>query len=169
MIWGWATTKEGWSKLRSAYFEPLNFPTLLPNSSVRGYWSVGSYRARVGLIDTWDLPLVEKMIKERWFCLIPPANLITNNGVDSHASHTKKQEFPIGYSRQKLTETYELDLLNMAKIANRYDTFLNKSIYKIRFKHFFSPIKLWLMRRNFNENLQSSLAYRIQTNELPKD
>jgi GR25 family glycosyltransferase involved in LPS biosynthesis len=167
MIWGWATTKIRWNQLKEAYFEPLNFPPLFPKNSAEGFWSVGCYRARVGQIDTWDLPLVVKMIEMGWFCLVPPTNLITNIGVDSFASHTKKLEFPIGIGRDKLPEQYEVDLLNLKRLASEYDSFMNEAIYKIRVRHMFSPLKLWLRShifKNFSENL---LADRLKRVDLP--
>lgn len=168
MIWGWATTKKKWQALRQVYYEDQIFPSLFPRSPEQGYWSVGEYRAKVGLVDTWDIPLVAKMKREGWFSLIPPTNLVTNIGVDQFAAHTRVQEFPIGHATKPLPEEFTFPVAGLDISAEAYDNFLNSKVFKIRKRHLLAPLKLLLSTKWKQRNESQELKHRIETSLLPE-
>lgn len=167
MIWGWATNRSCWSLLRLAYSENPKFPRLLPRTSKEGFWSTGSFKANTGIIDTWDLPLVDMMNVTNQYCLLPPTNLVTNVGVDEFAVHTRSKVFPIGAARETLPDSYKLEISYMEEIADGYDSLMDEQVYGIRARHLLSPIKLRFESNMKRRRKVKSLRNRIESVPLP--
>ena len=141
LIWGWATTRSNWQTIRSAIISPPKVRLSL--DAVRNYWQVGSLRVHKGIIDTWDIPLANFMRFSNYYCLLPPVNLTSNVGFDSHAAHTKKMEFPLGMALKRLPkEVWQNRLL--ANDIEQENAFLEKFVYKIAFRHKFSMFRFFL-------------------------
>lgn len=91
LIWGWASTSSKWSEIRKALKEDLDRPTLGSfRYGIQGlYWTSGARRAKEGFVDAWDTPLASAMWQRRKMVLLPGVNLVSNRGMDDHATHTK--------------------------------------------------------------------------------
>lgn len=157
LIWGWATNRSNWKKMRSGLLsKPKAKLSLNPR---RNYWNVGSRRVHDGLIDTWDIPLASFMLEENYLCLLPPVNLTTNVGFDAHAAHTKSFAFPLGLPYSSLADT-ELESLALQEDVEIENNFLDKSVYFIDFKHRFLSIYYWL-QKPFLKSKYTPLKSRI--------
>lgn len=152
LIWGWATNKVKWQEIKHG----ILFSTCQPNNNrskkVMNYWKVGAARVRKGLVDTWDTPLAEYMVKMNKICIYPTVNLVKNIGYDAYATNTKTfsillnqdtHNFNGFISSEMVTHPEEIDLEN-----RKYEM----NVFKIRYKHRFLPIfsKLtdWFIFRN---------------------
>ena len=142
-IWGWATTKNKWLVMRNGLLSAQKFILKDFLSPRRSFWAIGSIRALNGTIDTWDLPLARYMKNELKICLIPPVNLVQNNGFDQFASHTVKDQFPLGEPIIELsTDSLIVDPFENG-VIEASDNQLEERVFGIRLKHLFSlPIGL---------------------------
>jgi hypothetical protein len=132
LIWGWASTNSKWSEIRKALKEDLDRPTLRSfRLGIQGlYWISGARRAKEGFVDAWDTPLASAMWQRRKMALLPGANLVSNRGMDDHATHTKNPSpwlnLPIGefpYPSQSPIFSYEIS------------DWLSKNFYQISYVH----------------------------------
>lgn len=138
LIWGWATSAEKWQILRNMMTRPV--PRKWPVSRIRGFLTIGAYKALTCEVDTWDSPLALGMWVDRYLCIIPPKNTISNFGADSIASHTKSSTFPIGnpiipfdVSKISFVEPQEKKIRNTNKkiIADNF---------QLHARHFLAPL-----------------------------
>ncbi len=157
LIWGWATSRSNWNRMRSGLLAKPRRKLSL--NSRQNYWNVGSRRVHDGLIDTWDIPLASFMLEENFLCLLPPVNLTTNVGFDMHAAHTKSFSFPLGLPHSSLPDA-EFDFLGLQEEAEIENNFLDKNVYNIVFKHRFLSIYYWL-QKPFVKRRYASLKSRI--------
>ena len=142
IFWGWATWSFKWAEMRKAfYFDVLNYG-FIPNRKnlLQNYWKIGAKRCRLGVINTWDIPIAAFMWQKRKLCVMPTSNLITNIGSDSVATHTNKSEWPLHM------EKYE-NALTMHEIEGSPQFFaeinnykLEKKVFKVKYYYFFLPI-----------------------------
>lgn len=130
VIWGWATTKSKWAITRNLILNSSIDLKKIRNLRRRLYWLVGRKKALEGMIDAWDVPLAAAMFAEGYECLLPPTNLVTNNGFDNVASHTKEKTWPLGLPRYKLK--VELPVVNPSENKkNDNNKFLEKEILNL--------------------------------------
>lgn len=132
LIWGWCTTAEKWSRLRTTYsmgkIKPTGHTEVSWNERV--FWKNGRWRAVNGYLDAWDIPLVDLMLSKNLLALHAPVNLVTNTGNDQYALHTEKQsQFCNLNSGQYLG-------LGTPRRDSTYDLVLRKKLFKIRPWHF---------------------------------
>jgi hypothetical protein len=134
LVHGWATYSETWLEIRLNYFS-LNFPSFINkfsetrpiNESI--YWWANSTRARLGIVDTWDGILNDRIWRLGLKTLIPSVNLITNYGFGPDATHTK--------------DPYASNLVNLSKeilAKNTPDQLLAIYYFKIRNRHIISSL-----------------------------
>jgi len=143
LIWGWATTREKWAILREGLLSQQTISLRDFLSTRNSYWAIGAWRALTGTIDTWDLPLVKFMLHESHLCLLPPVNLVSNEGFDQFASHTKIDQFPL----HEPIRSFNLDVLAYRVPGNleikEVNTSLERCVYGITWKNIFSlPVGL---------------------------
>ena len=142
VFWGWATWSYKWAKMREAYyFEFINYG-FLPNRKnlLRNYWKIGAKRCRLGIIDTWDIPVAALMWGKNKLCLLPRSNLVTNIGSDSVAVHTKKSEWPLHMKKYEDVSTFIKDGDNSIALAEVYNYKLENYVFKLKSYNFFLPI-----------------------------
>lgn len=93
--WGWATWRRSWKKYD---VQMKDWPTdkshalldkKLHSSKAVRYWSKIFDRTHSDQIDTWDYQWVYAIFKNGGLCINPNANMITNIGFDTDATHTK--------------------------------------------------------------------------------
>jgi len=100
-IWGWATWRrafqhydlelKAWSRPRMR-----GMASWLGDSWVeRQFWAEHFDRVQQGEIDTWDYQWHHTVYRRGGLAVIPPANLITNLGHGSGATHTQDEDSPI--------------------------------------------------------------------------
>ena len=168
MIWGWGTWADKWelmfrSLTKENQKEYLNFFDRRAN-----FWAVGSERAQNGFVDAWDIPLANTQLKKGKFTVIPASNLVTNIGFDENATHTSGTQYPLNHPHQTLPVGYYLEEVVDAKKAKLYDDQLEKSLFKIKFRHKFlriySPI---IDRYRFRRMPGNSLSERVLEVNIP--
>lgn len=109
-----------------------------------------------GKTDTWDLLMAFYMYRGSKLCILPPVNLVSNIGVDEFATHTKIAEFPMGFPVKPLKKSY-LEISESELHSNKLvDRELERRIFRMKRRHFFSPIKNY-----FFYFFGSSLSYRL--------
>lgn len=96
LIWGWATWQRSWKEFRNIH--PLN---LTPNklSHLKGilnsriaffHWKNLFTKLKNGTILDYGHEIAFHLLTSNKLCVIPRLNLVSNQGVDLHATHTKK-------------------------------------------------------------------------------
>lgn len=141
-IWGWATWRSKWEEIRDLIVRKtrINYSQIM-RSNV-GYFYAGAVRARIGFVDTWDMPLAYEMLVRGKFCILPPVNLVSNVGSDNHAVHTQESSFPMNHPIEKVLDIKFPSmgsLISESKIQNLY---LEKNVFQVRKRHILSPIKI---------------------------
>jgi hypothetical protein len=144
MVWGWASHASKWSTLTSVIKSSPNSNFRLfkmgRNDSV--FWRAGARRAIEGFVDAWDIPLVNALREVKGKVIVPGANLVTNIGGDDKATHTINGSdwinTPIG--------TYAFANLTIVE-NNKLDNWIEKHVFRIRFKHQISTRITYLFDR----------------------
>jgi hypothetical protein len=147
LIWGWVTTRERWIDISST----LKTRDKLSSFSDRSvwekiYWLAGSRRAYDGWVDAWDTILVQKMLVNRKFSILPDNTLVTNNGNDQHATHTRNESLWLNANRGKFSGGVESPIYTPEK-----DLWLLKVFFKISCRHILST-QVTRLRDNFNSS-----------------
>ena len=163
MIWGWAGWRDKWSEMRQV-FEEKDIGRLSTVLNRRyNFWFIGSSRAKKGVIDAWDVPLAFAQWSRRKMSVIPPVNLVTNVGFDTHATHTSGTNFPLNHPTSKLSPLFAFEHQPDSRSAESYDAILERSLFRIRRHHmllrFYGPVLNKIHKRNKNlGNLNSRLG-----------
>jgi hypothetical protein len=150
LIWGWATNREQWQKLRTliggqipwseVIFSGLRKPTnILPIS----YFLSAQIRVNRGDLQAWDCSVALNMLLKNLKCVIPNVRIINNIGDDEFAHHT--------LDKIKLTRSQRINVksvstsLAIPRYAERAtDMAIRKRIYKMKWQQVFSPLKALL-------------------------
>jgi hypothetical protein len=156
--WGWGTSSTKWKEIYSALSQT---PTLdeIKGLRRRGFLKTGYKRAAEGFTDAWDTPLAAIMVAQNKRCLVPPVNLVTNIGFDQYATHTNEIAWPLGLARQPLPDNNQ-KATSSEKLENN-NTFYEKHVFKIGFRHIFAPkydIILRTLRVKNSKNLGPLIA-----------
>jgi hypothetical protein len=141
MIWGWATTRQAWGLLKpktyskKELFREFLKSTWTLNSKIGlAFFTAAQMRVQMGTLKAWDAPVALNMLFGKYRCLIPTRSLIENVGDDAYASHA-----PFSHTEEKfLFENF--DILSSEELEKVIET----TIYKMRFRHLFSPIRALL-------------------------
>lgn len=162
LIWGWATASEKWHLMKK---EILYGESVLPlkrmNLAKFGFFQTGLSRARNGNIDSWAVPLSARMYMTGSTCLLPPYNLVSNQGDDSVSTHSSDSDWMINHpvaQGENILGAYRpsgADFSGDAEIERR--------IYRIRCLNVLSPIASKLFdRRKFHSN-RAALSDRLSS------
>jgi hypothetical protein len=136
LTWGWATTQDKWRVIREA-IRSAERDTRLDISSLnyeKIYWQEGSRRAAMGYVDVWDTILVNYLVKNQFFAILPRENLIRNVGNDSVAIHTELQS----KWTQSKTGSFNPNQISTAEFSDAAQKWLRDHFYIIRQRHLFS-------------------------------
>jgi len=164
VTWGWATWAKKWPSIREGILGKPEPPRRLKFNKISNFWSVGSKRARHGLVDAWDIPLAEVMQRTGAKSVVPPFNFIRNIGFSSFASNTHELRFPLnrafdsGINQLKTNVPFELSLLHVAEINTLYEN----QIYGIRRHHSLSTLFSIFDSLRFRKKIRGSLARRLE-------
>ena len=162
-IWGWATHAFKWNQMRNFLFSLPLAPGDLSREVVN-FWRVGWQRVSEGYLDTWDLPIATGMILSNKYCMLPPVNLTSNVGVDTHSTNTREMTFPLGFSIQEIQQEIDFDiepvLVNVLEINSRFE----KEMYFIGLKHLLTPLLKHLDRYRFSRKKKEAFLIRMSRN-----
>jgi hypothetical protein len=165
--WGWATWRDRWIEYRQIFNQskvPLSPLSLDRNLN---FWSIGTNRVLAGDVDTWDIPLGLHMKINCLYQVQPPKNLVRNIGDDAHATHTS--QLP---SYVKSLHHLDMQLINLPnqispKELEMNNRFLEQTIFRIRMRHSFLPLKVFLIKFLTNCPPENSLSKRLAALALP--
>lgn len=167
LTWGWSTTKENWSLIRSLMFRTEGFHVLnarmgtlrnLLNPEER-YWRSGARRARSGYVDVWDTILLRVMQVSNKYALLPAESLVTNVGDDANATHTRDSEWT-----NKPAGTF-LDQHSQPKTSTAIDLWLKRNFFKISARHLVST-RITQIIDFFRTPLRPPLEKQFTSNQI---
>ncbi len=163
MIWGWAGWRDKWHEMRQVFEEKDKGRMSTVLNRRFNFWFIGSSRAKKGVIDAWDVPLAFAQWSRRKLSVIPPVNLVTNVGFDTHATHTSGTNFPLNHPTSKLPALFAFEHQPESRSVESYDEILERSLFRIRRHHmllrFYGPVLNKNRKRNKNlGNLKSRLS-----------
>lgn len=160
--WGWATWQNRWQELRP-FYEGESFILSSPLSYVSNFWNGGTLKILSTVTDTWDI-LIAKYMKDNFLItVLPPKNLVSNLGADKYSTHTIFHTFPMGFPIQSLSEASLKTMQKNSIEINQNDKFLEKNVFMIRPRHWFSLFKnLPLIFKR--KRLGKKLKYNKDTN-----
>lgn len=146
-IWGWATWRSQWGIIRGLITEvSLGNRLFNPLKKQEAFFWSGAIRVSEGFIDTWDLPLALCFYQEKFLCILPPVNLVTNTGSDVFASHTISNSYPMNVAIQSLENVNFKDIDEIKSEIGTQNDYLEKHVFRIRWYHVVSPAKLILSK-----------------------
>lgn len=169
MIWGWGTWQSRWKVMKSAFVLEDSIAKTKFFSPRANFWKVGAIRAKVGMVDAWDIPLAYFQWKHSKFSVIPPVNLVTNVGFDSAATHTSGEHFPLNHPSKELQGAFQFQDLPDDLNARKYDRELERKLFGIKWHHallniYRRPLE---MIRNQDKKL-GSLQLRLNEVNIPQ-
>ena len=136
LTWGWATTRDKW-KLISEAIKKADKEISLDIFSLdyeKVYWQEGSRRAALGYVDVWDTILVNYLVKNDFYAILPRENLIQNVGNDSVAIHTESQS----QWTQSATGNFTPKKISEIVVSEKSQRWLRDNFYIIRRRHLIS-------------------------------
>jgi len=133
LIWGWATSREKWTKLRGKLRNYNYRKFRIFKSPEYAFWEGGAFRALSGFVDAWDTPLVHILRVNKWKVILPGCNLVSNIGNDFAATHTLTSSPWLGLEVHHYVPSIQRPLINYR--ANRW---LRSNLYQISFLHLFT-------------------------------
>jgi hypothetical protein len=163
MIWGWSTWADRWILMRKGLLERKKTKITLLSTARNNFWSVGANRVLDGKVDTWDTPLAAEFISNRWLCLIPPRNLVSNFGNDANASHTFNGSHGLNLPIFVLSGEVDFNSGFTETRIRKYNKQLEKDVFRIKRKHIFLPIYSRLKDQNNYKLVNTPLIERLNS------
>lgn len=144
LIWGWATRRTIWNDFVSSLEKPLFFKInwKLP-LSVNAFWWTAAKQSRNGLVDSWAMSFSNYIRMRDLLCLIPPVNLISNNGVDIQAVHSNSSDRFVNFPIIPLGSEIIWSLPSAPSISAT-DKYLEDFVFRISRRSLLSPFKVIL-------------------------
>jgi hypothetical protein len=166
VVWGWATNYDAWLKMRNGILEQnIHYPKEIP-TKVKSYLETGRKRAQSGEIDAWDVPLAAWMYANKFECLVPERNLVSNRGYGINATHTSEKSWPLGIPISTLGEKSNETVLIETK--NDFDNLMVMKLYKISVKHIVTHCIYRASTVLFRHTKKiDTLAQRLNSVEIP--
>ena len=138
MIWGWATSREAWQKIkpRSFTLKKLLGMYLKPGCDFKSklslsYFIAAQIRVQKGKMLAWDAPVALNMLISSRKSLISSECLIDNVGADEFASHPK-----LANSKNRIPAELEV-MSDSAKL----EKLIEENIYEMKPRNLFAPIR----------------------------
>ena len=148
LIWGLATNREQWKKLRVLIDGEIPWMRVLQTAARNprnilsvSYFLSAQIRVKRGLFQAWDCSVALNMLLTNLKCIIPNVRIVDNVGNDEFAHHTLQN---LGHVNRKIEEltTASTSLRNDPCSQKAVNKAIRKRIYKMRIRHFFSPVKV---------------------------
>jgi hypothetical protein len=152
LIWGWSTKKLNWEKISRLINHPTPHARIIfsiirrPTKALAiSFFYAAVIRVNRGKLAAWDCPVALEMLLSNYKSIISDVTLIENSGNDEMGSHPGKpldigSEVISSYSKKPSNDQYDL-LSSSLKLNDRE---IEKEIYKLKLRHFLSPIKALL-------------------------
>ena len=121
------------------------------------YWKEGSRRARAGIVDAWDTPLVNYIVQSGFFTLAPRNNLVSNVGDDHVATHTNSGSDWL----RKETGTFNNSSSLKLEFDSENDDYLKRDFYRIRKRHLIST-RLTRLRDLMSKQRRITLSEAVE-------
>ena len=144
-IWGWATWRSKWKEMFKMILNDTSLNPIMMKERNRSYFYSGALRARLGFVDTWDTPLAYEMLIQGKICILPPKNLVSNDGIDQYAVHTRQNSFPMNFPISKLDHLVFPELGKIKDSCENTNKYLEKNVFQVKNRHLLSPLKLWML------------------------
>lgn len=168
LIWGWATTRDKWKVIKLAILDEKIYLFNKMFDKIENFWRVGAIRVRLEIIDTWDIALAYFMIKNKFLCLLPDTNLVSNRGNDVYAQHTLTGVFPLNIPTNN-PKFLRVDSVPNLVDLHRYNSFLESRIFKVRFRHHFNYIYFLIFIYPLSLRTMNKLANSLTKLKLPNN
>jgi hypothetical protein len=149
LIWGWSTNSKSWFKLRilldqktphlrvakAAISNPLRIKGLC-------FFYAAVIRVNRGKLKAWDSPVALEMLLSGYQAIVSNKSLIENSGQDQSASHFSNPNLDLSevVSSSQIGPASS-ELVQTAKNTQETNREIEKSIYSLKLRHVFSPIK----------------------------
>lgn len=155
LISGWAIRRLAWHKLeieninKYSYIDVLKLGLRNPKNFISlSFFYSSMIRVRANLVEAWDSNFCFSMLANDMFSIIPNVTLISNLGLDSVASNTKATENSHSNVYQAASSKHVAQCLDLTKHAKHVtNREIEKSIYKMKIRHLFSPLKSFILSR----------------------
>lgn len=142
LIWGWATWNYIWvdfiSSLHKSFKPKFDFRRSI---AVNLFWFTAAIQSRTGLVDSWAMSFVHYFRSFEKIAVLPPQNIVTNNGVDSFASHSNHKDEFINFPINEVKAVRIWRLPNRRQLLAQ-DKHLEKYHFRISARNILSPVKL---------------------------
>jgi hypothetical protein len=138
LIWGWATWKDRWTTIRELLISDGKFVNSIADSKVRNYWKTGFERASSGKLDSWAAPLAAIQHSFKKYSVLPPLNLVSNVGWDSHATHTLANASHMNLDFNSEVNNFHFSTVDRSSISRKIDGAIERNVYKIGTRNIFS-------------------------------
>lgn len=132
-VWGWATWRRAWQQYDLEMNEwenilpPAQLIKKLGNQYAAAYWKGCFSAANAISFDSWDYQWTYSVWKAGGIAIAPSKNLVSNNGFDHQATHTKQANPLLSY-----LPTYPLDTLihpEKIKVNKQADHWIRDHVY----------------------------------------
>lgn len=155
LISGWVITKSTWLRLEVENINKYSYRDVMKsglknpaNLVSLSFFYASMIRVRANLAQAWDSFLCFSMLVNNVHSITPNVTLISNLGLDKVASNTKSTEFSQSNvyqaaSKQNVAQQFDTTQ-QLRRITDRE---IEKSIYNMKIRHIFSPIKSYLLSR----------------------
>jgi hypothetical protein len=137
--WGWATWKRAWSyydvKMESfpKFKSEKKIKDIFDNYFIQQYWLDKFEETYCGKASNWwDYQWSYTIMSQNGLCIVPNVNLISNIGLGSEASHTKKSRKKLfNLDRNEIDKIFHPEFMISCSIA---DKLLFKKVYSNFFR-----------------------------------
>jgi hypothetical protein len=130
VIWGWASWSDRWDMYRDQ-IALLNRSKIKGARKERRYWKTGLRRCSSGVQDAWDIPLAVSQLAAEKKTILPPVNLISNQGVDEFAGNTVKEAWPLNMEICQLPSNYVDFEFDVKNLDSSLDEFIRREVYNL--------------------------------------
>jgi hypothetical protein len=131
VIWGWASWSDRWDMYRDR-IAILNRSKIKGTNKERRYWKTGLRRCSSGIQDAWDIPLAVSQLASEKKTILPPVNLISNQGADKFAGNTVIDAWPLSMEIFQLPNNYPDFKFDVKNLDSSLDEFMRSEVYNLK-------------------------------------
>jgi hypothetical protein len=147
LIWGWATNRAQWKKLKifvnsevpwlKVVLAAIRYPQ---RATPLAYFLSAQIKVKRGKLQAWDCSVALGMLVQSLKCIVPNSNLVFNIGNDEFAHHT------LGHNSLHKNETKDTSSatteISFSKLSEKKtNKAIANRVYSMRRRQIFSPIK----------------------------
>jgi hypothetical protein len=130
VIWGWATWSDRWKSYRVQLLN-LDLVKIDCQRKEKRFWKTGLRRCASGIQDAWDIPLAVSQLDSGKKTILPPVNLVSNQGADEFAGNTVTDKWPLNMEIERLPEDYSQATFNVNTPEASLDGFIRAEVYNL--------------------------------------